>query len=87
VLVVGHLATSLRFSEESTEFDLIASSRDFTKKPKIAVTFLSSTSSSFEAGHLIFAQLLVKNRANFRQIDAETDTGSPEVRSCSFLEP
>jgi len=87
VLVVGRLATSLRFSEGSTEFDLIASSRDSRKKPGIAETFLSSTNSSFEVGHSIFGQLLVRSLVNFGRIDVETDTGSPEAHSCSFLGP
>ena len=66
---------------------MIASSLDFTKKPGIAETFLSSTNSSFEVGHSISGQLLATNPANSTQIDAATDTGSPEERSCSFLEP
>ena len=87
MLVAGPLATSLRFAEESTEFDLITSSPGFTKKPGIAETFLSSANSSFEVGHSIFDQLLETTLANSELIGAETSTGSPEERSCSFREP
>lgn len=92
MLTAARLVESSRFSEESIEFDLIASSLDFTKKPRITETFLSFTNSSFKLGRSIWfilksGQLLEMNLANSTQIDAKTNTGSPEEGSCSFLEP
>ena len=85
MLVEVLLVKSSRFLVESIEFDLIASLQGSTKKPRIAETFLSFMNSSLELGRWIFTQLLEMNLANSAQIDVVTNTGSPEVDSCSFL--
>lgn len=87
VLTAALLVESSHFLEESIEFDLITSSPDSTKKPRIAETFLSFVNSSLELGHSISGQLLEMNLANSTRTDAETNIGSPEEGSCSSLEP
>lgn len=87
MLTAARLVESSRFLEENIKFDLIASSLDFTKMPRIAETFLSFTNSSFTLDHSISGQLLVMSPTSSTQTNAVTDTGSPGEDSCSFLEP